>query len=160
MADDLLRLERLRAISGDPENPSADELREIMRYVRTIAVVGASRDPMKAARRVPSYMAAKGYETIGINPHAERMWGRPAYSSLEDYRAPVDLVVVFRPSAEASRVARVALGRAEGPTIWLQEGIFAPDEAREARDRGTLFVQDLCLYKVHRALDENAPGYR
>lgn len=160
MPEDLRRLERLRALAGDPENPSADELREMMRYVRTIAVVGASRDPMKAARRVPSYMAAKGYDMIGINPYAERMWGKPVPRSLGEYAAPVDMVVVFRPSEDAKAVAQSALERPEGPTIWLQEGIFAPDEARIARARGTLFVQDLCLYKIHRALGENAPGYR
>jgi predicted CoA-binding protein len=36
--------------------------------------------------------------------------------------------------------------------VWLQEGILAPDEVRDARLAGVLAVQDLCTFKVHRAL--------
>lgn len=149
------RLSALRAIlaeSSDPLNPSAGQIQELFEHARRMAVVGMSRDPTKAARRVPSYLAAKGYDIVPVNPHAERILGRLAHPVLSDVLEPVDLVVVFRPSPQAGAVVREAMTRAERPAIWLQEGIRADEEAREARNRGWLVVQDLCTYKVHRAL--------
>lgn len=150
--DRLGRLRHLLEESSDRDNPSAEQLRDLFDRVKRLAVVGLSRDPAKAARRVPSYLAAKGYEVIPVNPHAERILGRTAYGSLDDVSEAVDMVVVFRPSGEAGGVLRQAAGRAERPAIWLQEGIRADGPADEARTAGLLVVQDLCTYKVHRAL--------
>ena len=50
--------------SADPENPPPERLVELFHEVDRIAVVGLSRDPAKAARRVPSYLAAKGYDDV------------------------------------------------------------------------------------------------
>jgi predicted CoA-binding protein len=148
-------LDRLRAVlaeSTDPFNPPAERIEALFQRLHTLAVVGLSRDPAKAARRVPSYLAAKGYEVIPVNPHAERILGRPARATLDEVEEPVDLVVIFRPSAEAGAFVRLAAERPEAPAIWLQEGIRSDAEAGAARDAGLLVVQDLCTYKVHRAL--------
>lgn len=138
--------------SADPENPPPERLVQMFEDVERIAVVGLSRDPAKAARRVPSYLAAKGYEVVPVNPHADRLLGRPAADSLDDVVEPVDMVVIFRPSSEAASHLRAAAARPERPVIWLQEGILAPTEAAEARAQGLTVVQDMCTYKVHRAL--------
>lgn len=145
-------VQRLLDASSDPDNPSPDELEELFERMRRIAVVGLSRDPMKSARRVPSYLAAKGYEIIPINPHAERILGRDAVPELASVSDPVDMVLVFRPSSEAGAQVEAAAQRPERPAIWLQEGITAPAPVSAARDEGLLVVQDLCTYKVHRAL--------
>ncbi|MEZ4424176.1 MAG: CoA-binding protein [Gemmatimonadota bacterium] len=153
-------IERLRAVlasSSDPANPDAEAVAGIIDRVHRVAVVGLSRDPTKAARRVPSYMAAKGYEIIPVNPHADRLLGREARPSLRDVPEPVDMVVVFRPSEEARRIVDVAAARSERPVIWLQEGIRADVAAAAARAAGLTVVQDLCFYKAHRALHETAP---
>lgn len=140
------------ADSSDPNNPPADEFRRVMDETRRIAVVGLSKDPSKAARRVPSYMAAKGYEVIPVNPNADRILGKTAVPSLDDVTEPVDMVLVFRPPKHAAQVIRKAAARPERPVIWLQEGIRADDEANEAREQGLVVIQDLCIYKVHRAV--------
>jgi hypothetical protein len=148
-------MERLQEIldeSSDPENPGPQEIKDIMERVKTIAVVGMSRSPDKEARRVPSYLAAKGYDIIPVNPFVDTIIGKEAKDSLADIEGPVDMVLVFRPSEEAAQVARVAMDREERPVIWLQEGITADQEAREAREKGIPFVQDLCSYQVHKAL--------
>lgn len=139
--------------TGDPDHPSAEELGEILTSVRRVAVVGMSRDPAKAARRVPSYLAAKGYEIVPVNPNAERILGKEARARLEDVEEPVDMVLVFRPSDEAGEFVRAAAERPEGPVIWLQEGIRDDEAAAAARERGRTVIQDLCVFKVHRALD-------
>jgi predicted CoA-binding protein len=150
--DHLDRLRGLLADSTDPFNPSAERIEALFLRLHRLAVVGLSRDPAKAARRVPSYLAAKGYEVIPVNPYAERILGRPARATLDEVEVPVDVVIVFRPSEDAGAFVVQAAARPEEPAIWLQEGIRADAEAAAAREAGRLVVQDLCTYKVHRAL--------
>jgi predicted CoA-binding protein len=150
-------LERLLAESEDRDNPAPDRLLEALGRVRTIAVVGLSRDPAKVARRVPAYLAAHGYEVIPVNPNAARIFGRESAKHLNDVPGPVDLVLVFRPSRDARAVVEDAAARPERPVIWLQEGILAPPEAAAARAEGLTVVQDLCLFKVHRAVEDALP---
>lgn len=145
-------LQRILDESSDRENPGPDGIKEILDSVRTIAVVGISRNPEKAARRVPAYLAAKGYEVFPVNPNVDRILGKEARDSLLDVTESVDMVLVFRPSEEAARVAEVAMAREEKPVIWLQEGIRANEVAARARAQGITVVQDLCTYKVHKVL--------
>lgn len=150
--DELAVVRDLLRSSSDPENPSAEELQELFGRVQRIAVIGLSRFPEKPARRVPSYLAAKGYEIVPINPNAERILGRRAYPTLADVPGELDMVVIFRPSAEAGAFVRQAAARPERPSIWLQQGIRADAEVAAARSEGITAVQDLCTYQVHRAL--------
>lgn len=150
--DRLPRVEALLRESSDPHNPPAERIFQLFERMRHVAVVGLSRDPTKEARRVPSYLAAKGYDIVPVNPNAERVLGRIAHPTLSDVLEPVQLVVVFRPSAEAGDIIREATRRTEQPAIWLQEGIRADAEAEAARGEGFFVVQDLCTYQVHRAL--------
>ena len=153
VTEDKERLHRLLRSSSDAAgNPGPDDMRRLIRRIERIAVVGMSRDPMKAARRVPSYLAAMGAEIIPVNPLAGRMLGRMARATLEDVKEPVDMVLIFRPSREVAPFVRSAAARPEGPVIWLQEGIRDDEAAAEARAAGRTVVQDLCIYRVHRAM--------
>lgn len=147
-------LETVLATSSDPDNPGPDEIYRVVRETLRFAVVGMSRDPSKPARRIPSYLAAKGGEVIPVNPEAERILGRTAYPTLDDVEEPVDMVLIFRPSEEAGEIVRAAMNRPEEPVIWLQEGIRADEEVAEARALGRTVVQDLCIYEVHRAFGD------
>jgi uncharacterized protein len=155
---ELARLDRLLRESQDRENPAPGFLRELLPRLRTVAVVGLSRDPLKAARRVPSYLAANGLDVIPVNPNAEWILGRSARAHLDEVAEPVDLVLVFRPSDQAGEVIRAAARRPEEPVIWLQQGILDPEAAAEARTAGRTVVQDLCIFKAHRSLEENLPS--
>lgn len=147
-------LEAELSASSDPRTPGVEEMYEIVRRTIRIAVVGISRDPAKAARRVPSYLATRGADIIPVNPWAERILGRPVKRSLDEVEEEVDMVLVFRPSEEAGDVVRQAMRRLEKPVIWLQEGIRNDEAANQARAAGLTVIQDLCLYKVHRALGD------
>jgi predicted CoA-binding protein len=145
-------LRRLLDESSDPDNPGAEELRSLFDRIERIAVVGLSRYPEKAARRVPSYLAAKGYDVVPVNPNADRIFGKQAYDRLGDVPGDLDMVVVFRPSDQAGAFVREAAARPEQPAVWLQKGIRADAEIDEARANGVTAVQDLCSYEVHRAI--------
>lgn len=151
---DRAALEAVLEESSDPDNPGPEEIHDMVRRTIRIAVVGMSRDATKPARRIPSYLAAKGGEVIPVNPYAERILGKPVRKTLADVTEPVDMVLVFRPSRDAGEFVRAAAARPERPIVWLQEGIRADDAAAEARAAGVPVVQDLCLYRVHRALGD------
>jgi predicted CoA-binding protein len=157
---DRARIARVLEESSDPGNPGPDEVLQIVREASRVAVVGASRDPAKAARRVPSYLAANGKEVIPINPNPARIFGKPTRPSLADVTEPVDIVLMFRPSDQVGPFVLQAAARPERPVIWLQEGIRSDAEVQQARAMGLTVVQDLCIYKVHRLLDSTTaqPG--
>lgn len=138
--------------SHDSHNPGPEGLRDIMDRVKTIAVVGMSTNPEKPARRIPAYLASRGYDIIPVNPTADQILGKPTRASLAEVTEPVDMVLVFRPSAEAGQVLAQAVQRPEDPVVWLQEGIMDPPAAEAAREDGHTVVQDLCTYRVHKAL--------
>ena len=150
--DELAQLRHVLGTSSDADNPSAEAIAQLLDDVQHIAVVGLSRNLEKEARRVPSYLAAKGYDVIPVNPYAERLLGRVSYSDLASIPDTVDLVLIFRPSEEAGSFMEAAMARAEQPAIWLQTGIQSPAAVEVARRDGRVVVQDLCIFRVHRTL--------
>ena len=129
---------------------------EILESAKTIAVVGASRDPDKAGGSVPAGLQARGFRIIPINPYADTLFGERAYRSLLEVREPIDLVDVFRPAADAPEIARqaVAVG---AKALWLQLDIRSEEARRIAEAAGLEFVEDECtaivasLYRVRRS---------
>lgn len=152
LVDPSTELNRLLEASSDPENPTAEAVAELLTHARHVAVVGLSRYLNKPARRIPSYLAAKGYDVIPVNPNADRLLGRTSYGTLSQVPDDVDLVLVFRPSRDAGAIVLEALERSDAPAIWLQQGIRADQEVGQAREAGRVAVQDLCVFRVHRVL--------
>lgn len=122
----------------------------------TITVVGASAAPAKAAHFVPAHMQRHGWRIVPVNPHAEQILGERVHQKLADVPEQVGLVDVFRPSPQATGIARQAV--AVGATaLWLQLGIVS-DEARAiAASAGLLYVEDRCLVIEQRRLGLDAP---
>jgi predicted CoA-binding protein len=128
---------------------------EILRETKTIAVVGASRDPLKAGGSVPAGLQRRGFRIIPINPYAETLFGEKVYRSLLDVPEQIDLVDVFRPSADAPEIAlqAVAVG---AKALWLQEDIRSDEARRIAHAAGMDYVEDECtaviasLYQVRK----------
>jgi uncharacterized protein len=117
---------------------------QILAEARVIAVVGASRNPDKAAHVVPRKMQRYGWRIIPVNPQVTELFGERAYPSLVDIPHPVDLVDIFRPAQDAVEVVRqaVAIG---APAVWLQLGIVSPEARRIAEEAGIDYVEDRCV---------------
>jgi len=124
-----------------------DSAESILRDFDVIAVVGASRDPQKAAHNVPKQLQGAGFRIVPVNPHAEEILGQHVYRTLENIPFPIDIVLVFRPSPEAPAVAKSAV-TIGAKALWLQQGIASPDARRIARDGGLLYVEDECAAVV------------
>jgi predicted CoA-binding protein len=132
---------------------ATDETIRDLLAVETIAVVGCSATPGKAAHDVPAYLRRRGYDVVPVNPNRDEVLGRTAADSLTRVSERVDLVDVFRPSEEVSRIVDAVVKRVQrrGDVrgIWLQQGIRDDAAAARARDAGLLVVQDRCLKVEH-----------
>lgn len=117
--------------------------RDILCDALTIAVVGASRYPEKTAHAVPYQLLKHGWRVIPVNPFVDRIWGERCYPVLAEIPEPVDLVNVFRPSADATEVVRQAIEIGAG-AVWLQQGIVSPEGRQLAADAGIDYVEDTC----------------
>jgi predicted CoA-binding protein len=120
---------------------------QILRSASTIAVVGLSQNPGKAAHSVPAAMQAAGFRVISVHPSAERILGERAYRSLAEVPDAVDVVNVFRPAPEAPGVAEqaVAIG---AKALWLQQDIISARARDIAEQAGLDYVEDQCLAVV------------
>src|SRR5690606_12896949 len=80
--------------------PDDDLIREMLSGTRTIAVVGASPNPLRPSNGVLRFLVAAGYEVYPINPgHAgKEIGGRTVHARLSDVPVPIDMVDVFRRS--------------------------------------------------------------
>jgi predicted CoA-binding protein len=116
---------------------------EVLASAKTIAVVGASRDPRKAGGSVPEGLQRRGFRIIPINPFADELFGERVYRTLADVPEKVDLVDVFRPSGDAPDIARqaVAIG---AKALWLQEDIRSEEARHIAEAAGLEYIEDEC----------------
>lgn len=132
--------------------PASDEqISQILEY-ETIAVVGCSATPGKAAHDVPKYLLDHGYDVIPVNPNADEIFGIEAYDSLEEVPDGVDVVNVFRPSDQTGPIVDAAAERGDVKAIWLQLGIRNDDAGERAEAAGKLFVQNRCIKVEHTKL--------
>ena len=136
---------------GTFTQPSDDQLRELLRSARTIAVVGLSSNPMRASYGVAGYLQSVGYRIIPVNPNEREVLGEKSYARLEDIPEKVDVVDIFRRSEFVSEVvgSAIAIG---ARAIWMQEGVDDEKSARRARDAGLIAVMDRCLLREHMRL--------
>ncbi len=139
------------APAAAPVEDGTDPLRRILETTRTIAVVGMSRDPAKAASSVPLYLRDQGYELLPVNPAGGVLAGLPVYPDLRSLPTTPDAVLIFRPSAEAPAIVAQAID-AGAHTVWMQRGISDEQAAAQARAAGLEVVMDTCMREAHRRL--------
>ena len=116
---------------------------DILAGARTIAVVGASRDPLKAGGSVPAGLQRRGFRIIPINPHADMLFGERVYRSVLDVPEKIDIVDVFRPASDAPEIARQAAA-VGAKALWLQLDIRSDEARKIAEAAGMEFVEDEC----------------
>lgn len=127
------------------------QMKEIFAWAKTIAVVGASRDPAKAAHRIPRYMYEQGYQVLPVSPRGGELFGQPVRGSLAEVPGPIDMVDVFRPPAEAVSVARQAVA-CGAKVLWFQLDTETDEAVRIAAGAGLTVVTGYCLMVAHAAL--------
>lgn len=127
-----------------------DEIGQLLKKSKTIAVVGLSDSPLRPSYGVSAYMQSQGYKIIPVNPGIHGALGEKAVASLAEVKEKIDIVDVFRRSEFVPGVVDEAI-RLKIPAIWLQEGVIHEEAAEKARQAGIMVVMDRCILKEHRA---------
>jgi len=124
---------------------SQDYLSDILRSVKTIAMVGASNDKTKFSYGVLRVLHETGYEMLPVNPNPEliEIRGLPVYRSLGEIDRPVDMVEVFRPKEELYAIAEQAIAIG-AKVLWGQIGVYDDRAAALAEQAGLKVVMDRC----------------
>lgn len=118
-------------------------LRRILETHKVIAMVGLSQKEDRPSNIVARYLMARGYTVIPVNPAQTEILGQRCYASLKDIPVKVDMVDVFRKSADVPPFAAdaIAIG---AKSLWLQIGIINEDAAAQASAAGLDVVMDRC----------------
>ena len=127
-----------------------DEIGELLKRVRNIAVVGLSNSPLRPSHGVAAYLQTHGYHIIPVNPTIAEALGEPSCPSLLEVKEKVDLVDIFRRPEFVPGVVDQAI-QLQVPAIWMQEGVVHEQAAEKARRAGIFVVMDHCILKEHRA---------
>jgi predicted CoA-binding protein len=126
-------------------NPPAYELRELLRSVRRVAVVGCSPKPYRMSHQIAASMQRRGYVMVPVHPAGGQILGMSAFTDLseipDDYG--IDMVNVFRRPEATAHLAHEA-ARLGARVIWLQHGIANAACARAAQQHGLVCVMNAC----------------
>lgn len=133
------------------DNHSDNEIRKMYNF-KNIAVVGMSRDPVKAAHFVPKYMIERGYNIIPVNPSANEILGKRTYAKVSNIKSQVDMIDVFRPSEDVYSVVEDSVKKPSVKVIWLQEGIHNAEAEKMALDNKINVVFNRCIMAEHMRL--------
>ena len=126
-------------------------LRRILKNSHTIAVVGLSAEWHRPSNFAAKYMQTHGYRVFPVNPRYDSILGERSYARLEDIPEPVDIVDVFRKTADVLPIAQsaVAIG---AKVLWQQIGVLNLEADALARAAGMDTVMDRCVKIEHARL--------
>lgn len=136
-----------------------DTLRRVLTTTKVIALVGWSPNPDRPSHEVAAYLTRMGYRVIPVNPGQAGgvVAGEVVRASLSDITEPVDMVDIFRRSAEVGPVVAQALALPGVQTIWMQLGVVNEDAAAQARAAGLTVVMNRCPKIDHARLFGSRP---
>jgi predicted CoA-binding protein len=133
---------------------SSGQISELLADTKTIAVLGikTADQSSQPAFYVPQYMASAGFEIIPVPvyyPEATEILGKKVYRSLAEIPFEIDLVNIFRRSADVAKHTADILAK-RPKAIWMQSGIYNDEVAETLAKEGIKVVQSACLMVEHR----------
>jgi predicted CoA-binding protein len=145
---------------------SDDQIKEILKNSKTIAMIGVSsekkgEDPKNLKRKpanvVMKYMQGFGYKVIPVNPFAvgEMINGETVVGSLEKISEQIDIVDVFRPSKETPGFAKETI-EVGAKVLWLQYGIQHEEAKKIAEDAEVQYIENKCIKQEYQKLFEKS----
>ena len=120
-------------------------LADILKSVKTIAMVGASGDKTKFSYGVLRQLSEIGYDILPINPTPaiKEIRGLRVYRSLKEIDTQIDMVEVFRPANELYGIAEQAI-EVGAKVLWGQIGVYDAEAAKLAEAAGLKVVMNRC----------------
>lgn len=103
---------------------------------KTVAIVGASRDPSKPSHESVLAHASCGYRVFPINPSAKRVAGQDAFERIEDVPVrPLDRVSMYVPP-QMGLVLIDSIAAHGCDELWLNPGAESQELLARANDLG------------------------
>jgi predicted CoA-binding protein len=120
-------------------------IREVLRSVKVIAMVGASANWNRPSYFAMKYLQDKGYRVIPVNPReaGKTILGETVHAALKDIPVAVDMVDCFRASEAIEPIAEEAIGIGS-KVLWMQLGVRNDAAARRAEAAGLTVIMNRC----------------
>jgi uncharacterized protein len=124
---------------------SSDDIANLLRNARTIAMVGASDRPERPSYGVMQFLQSQGYRVIPVNPTitGEHVHGEYIWRELSQIGEPIDIVDIFRRSEFVGPIVDQAI-EVGAKAIWMQLGVEDHAAAARAEAAGLKVVMDRC----------------
>ena len=85
--------------------PTDEEIAELLRKAKTVAIVGASDNPERPVYGVSQWLLDNShFDLFFVNPRLQTLFGHKVYPSIADIPEWVDIVDVFRNVADIPTV--------------------------------------------------------
>ena len=123
-------------------------IQRVILNAKTVAIVGLSKNELRASYFVGFYLKRHGYRVIPVNPREPEILGEKSFKTLADVPVHMDIVDVFRAPDALPGIAReaVAIGASN---LWCQFTVINEEGARIAEAGGLSVVMDRCLKVEH-----------
>lgn len=131
------------------QNPAREEILDLLRRCKRIAVVGLSPKSNRPSHSVASAMQQFGYTIVPVRPAVETVLGEKAYPDLYAVPGQVDLVNVFRAPEHVEPIVDACI-ELKIPALWLQDGVINEAAALRAQAHGIIVVMDRCIYRDYK----------
>ena len=128
-----------------------NEVKEILRKAKTIAVVGLSPKEARPSNQVARYLVEAGYQVIPVNPGHDEILGLKSYPNLLAIQEHADIVDIFRKSESVPPIVDDAI-TIGADVIWMQLGVIHHQAATSAEAAGLSVIMDRCLKIDHNDL--------
>ncbi|MGO8738837.1 CoA-binding protein [Rhodoblastus sp.] len=125
---------------------NSDEIiARVLQETRTIALIGASKNPMRPSHEVMAYLQSRGYRVIPVNPGlaGQVLLGETVRADLSEIEEPVDMVDIFRRSDAVPPVVDEAIAKG-ARTVWMQLGVRHDAAAAKAEAAGLTVIMERC----------------
>ena len=135
-------------------NSKSEEILEIFKNTKTIAIAGLSPDPTKASNMVAVYLQNAGFKIVPVYPKEDVILGEKVYRTISEIPFKIDMVDIFRKPDAIAQIVDEAIKRGDVDTIWMQLGLVNNEAAQKAKDAGLKVVQNKCTKIEHKAIYE------
>ena len=130
-------------------NSNNEEIKQIFKDTKTIAIAGLSPKEDKASNMVARYLQKVGFKIVPIYPKEETILGEKVYRSLEEIPFKIDMVDVFRKPDAIAAIVDACIARGDIDTVWTQLGLVNNEAAQKAQEFGMKVVQNKCTKVEH-----------
>lgn len=133
-------------------NSKSEEIIEIFKNTKTIAIAGLSPDASKASNMVAVYLQNAGFKIVPVYPKEDVILGEKVYRTISEIPFKIDMVDIFRKPDAIAEIVDEAIKRGDVDTVWFQLGLVNNEAAGKAKEAGLKVVQNKCTKIEHRNL--------